>query len=114
MKVLETTQMNHLDIALLQQCKAAISEVVSGAEVILYGSRARNEAQEYSDYDLLVLVDESVSMGLKEKILDQVYPVQLETEQMISFIVYNKEQWHSPLYCAMPLHKNIDREGIIL
>ena len=91
-----------------------IAEVIRDAEVILYGSRARGEAQKYSDYDLLVLVDEPVNIDLKEKILDQVYPVQLETGRMISFIVYNKQQWRSPLYRAMPLHKNIDREGIVL
>ncbi len=106
--------MNHVDTALLRRCKAVIAEAICDAEVILYGSRARGEAEEYSDYDLLILVDEPVNIELKEKILDQVYPVQLETGQMISFIVYNKQQWQSPLYCAMPLHKNIDREGVIL
>ena len=106
--------MNRVDSAFLRRCKAVIAEVIRDAEVILYGSRARGEAQKYSDYDLLVLVDEPVNIDLKEKILDQVYPVQLETGRMISFIVYNKQQWRSPLYRAMPLHKNIDREGIVL
>ena len=114
MKSIEQTNINHSDSDLLRRCKAAITKVVGNADVILYGSHARGEAQAYSDYDLLILVDEPVNILLKEKILDQVYPVQLETERMISFIVYNKQQWQSPLYRVMPLHKNIDREGIVL
>ena len=114
MKTLEQAKTNCVDNDLLHRCKTVITEVVNDAQVILYGSRARGEAQIHSDYDLLILVDEPVNILLKEKILDQVYPVQLETGQMISFIVYNKQQWQSPLYRIMPLHKNIDREGIVL
>lgn len=35
-------------------------EIVPGSEIILFGSRARNEATESSDYDLLIILNNSV------------------------------------------------------
>ena len=102
------------DVELLRRCKEAIREVVPDSDVILYGSRARGDAGEHSDYDVLIIVNGPVSMRLKEKILSKVYPLELETGAMLTLTSYSKERWDSPLYRAMPFHKNVDREGVLL
>lgn len=45
------------DVELLQRCKRAVRQVVPDADVILYGSRARGDADEYSDYDILIIAN---------------------------------------------------------
>jgi predicted nucleotidyltransferase len=100
------------DKSVLNMCKTAVKKVVPDADIVLFGSRARGDAQEYSDYDILILVDEKSDLKLNERILDQIYPIELETEAMISFVVQNRSVWNSPLSQAMPFHKNIDKEGI--
>ena len=102
------------DIELLQRCKTANRQVVPNADVILYGSRARGGADKYSDYDILIIVDGPVDMALKKKIHDNVFPLELETCEVLTLIIYSKQQWDSPLYRAMPFHKNIEREGVLL
>lgn len=102
------------DVELLQRCKRAIRQVVPDADVILYGSRARGDADQYSDYDILIIVNGQVNMALEKKIHENVYPLELETCEVLTLITYSKLQWDSPLYRAMPFHKNIDREGILL
>jgi predicted nucleotidyltransferase len=102
------------DIKLLKRCKKAIRQVVADADVILYGSRARGDANEYSDYDILVLIDGPVSISLKERFVDQTLPLELETGAVLTLMTYNRQQWDTPLYRAMPFHKNVDREGILL
>jgi predicted nucleotidyltransferase len=99
---------------LLKDCKVAIQRVVPDAEVILFGSRARGQETLYSDYDLLVLVDSPADIKIKEDLVSEIYPLELKTEQMISLVVYNKQQWNSPPYKTMPLHLNIDQEGIVI
>lgn len=102
------------DVELLRRCKKAIRQVVEDSDVILYGSRARGDAGEHSDYDILIIVNGPVNMRLKEKILSNVYPLELDTGAVLTLMTYNKEQWDSSLYRAMPFHKNVDREGILL
>ena len=112
MKTIDTLQPDIVDVDLLKQCKKAILSVVPDSEVVLYGSRARADAREFSDYDILVVVNGEVDMALEEKILDNVYPLQLESGEMFSLMIYSKSQWDSPLYRAMPLHKQVDCDGV--
>ena len=102
------------DVELVKRCREAIRQAVPDADVILYGSRARGDAHEYSDYDILIIVDGPVDMAVEKRIRDNVYPLELETCEVLTLIVYSKKEWDSPLYRAMPLHKNIDREGVLL
>ena len=114
MKTLDLWTSKTADTELLRRCKEAITDVVPDATVILYGSRARGDAGEYSDYDILIIVNRPVDMSLEKKILDSIFPLELETGAVLTYIVHNKARCDSPLYQAMPLHKNVDREGVIL
>lgn len=107
-------QGGNIDKALLAGCRQAIRRVVPDADIILYGSRARGDAQEYSDYDLLVLVDQPVNMALKDRILSSIYPLELETGAMLTLITYNRRQWESLPYRETPFHENVDRDGVAL
>jgi predicted nucleotidyltransferase len=100
------------DRQLLAECKAAIREVVPEAGLILYGSRARGDAQEDSDYDLLVLVDREVDMDLERAIVDRLVPLEVQTGKVLTVLIYSRSQWDSALYRAMPFHKNVTREGV--
>ena len=111
MKVLQQN-LPGADIELLKRCKAAIKGIVPDAEIILYGSRARGQAHPDSDYDLLVLTDEEADLDMEEEIRSAIFDLQLEYDVLLSVFAYNREQWSSPLYRAMPFHNNIDREGI--
>ncbi len=102
------------DKALLDRCRQAIRRAVPDADIILYGSRARGEAREYSDYDILVLVDQPVNIALKDRILSCVYPLELETGAMLTLVTYNRRQWESLPYREMPFHKNVERDGVIV
>ena len=84
------------------------------AEIILYGSRARGTASEDSDYDLIVLVDTPDSADMTDRIRSSVYPIELDTGAMLTVLVYSKAEWKSPVFEAMPFHKNVERDGVLL
>ncbi|MGE0019878.1 MAG: nucleotidyltransferase domain-containing protein [Draconibacterium sp.] len=79
-------------------------------KVILFGSRARNDANESSDWDFLILTQYPVSRNLKNQINDELFEAELETDEVLTAIIANKNQWES--YYNTPLFKNILKEGI--
>ena len=105
---------NAADRQLLAECKAAIREVAPEASVILYGSRARGDAHEDSDYDLLVLVDREVDMDLERAVVDRLVPLEGQTGRVLTVLIYSRSQWDSAQYHAMPFHKNVTREGVAI
>ena len=115
MRVLrESTTPSEEERNLLIKCRDTIKDIDPSAEVILYGSRARGDAEPESDYDLLILTDIDVTLGREDFICRKLYPIELETGKVITTFVYNRRQWDTPLYRAMPFHKNIERDGVII
>lgn len=99
---------------LLAICATAIRQIVPSAEIILYGSVARGEETIESDVDLLVLVPNEVTYKLERAIRDQIYEIELESDQIISVMVRQNSRWHSRPLNFTPLYRAIAREGISL
>lgn len=97
---------------LLNRCKQIVLEILPDAEIILYGSRARGDAAEDSDFDLLILVNEPVHWRTERVLGDGLYNLELETGKLLSLQLITREKWNSPVFQAMPFRQNVEREGI--
>ncbi len=95
-----------------EKVKEAVLNLEPSAEVILYGSRARNDYRENSDRDFLILVDGNVDTARTDRIRHALFEIELDTDQIISSIVRSRQDWNSPRYSVVPLRKNVEREGI--
>ena len=72
------------------------------------------DAVEQSDWDFLILVDGNVDVQRTDKIRHYLYELGWEFEEVISSIIRNKQEWNSTPFKSMPIHKEIDLEGIRL
>jgi len=80
----------------------------------LFGSRARGDFREDSDWDILILVDDKkITNALEDKFRDDLYDIELESGQVISTFIYPKDYWSSNLIFS-PLYKNVNQERIRL
>jgi uncharacterized protein len=94
--------------------KNSILQIEPNADVILYGSRAREDNSEESDWDFLICVDGEVDPQRVDKIRRRIYDVEWETGQVLCSIVRAKSDWNSEQYKAMPFYKNVAKEGIFI
>jgi uncharacterized protein len=99
---------------LLQRVKQAVHDAEPGAEIILYGSRARQEAGSESDWDFLVLVDGPMSEARADSIRHRLYEIEWESGEVLCAVVRSRQEWQSPRYRAMPFRQNVEREGVTL
>lgn len=91
----------------------AATGIPKGAQVILFGSRARGDAHEGSDWDVLVLLNKE-RLGKEDHDLYS-YPfweLGWKIDAMIHPAVYTQQDWKTK---ADPVFRNnVEREGIVL
>ena len=88
------------------------NEKYPDSEIFLYGSRARGEAKNISDWDLLVLLNSpNIPFNMETKLMDDFYELELETGSIISPLIYSKTDWHKN-HAITPLYENIQKEGV--
>jgi len=97
---------------LLESVLGAVHELEPDAEVILYGSRARGDADPDSDWDFLILVDGPVDEERKTKIRHRLYEIEWQEDEVINPIVDSREEWNSPRCQITPFCENVHQDGI--
>jgi predicted nucleotidyltransferase len=96
----------------LDRIIGVVNRTAPDAELYLYGSRARQNAEKFSDWDLLILLNaKKVSFGFETKFMDEFYDLEVETGEIISPLIYTKSDWDEN-HSITPLFENIQREGI--
>jgi predicted nucleotidyltransferase len=78
--------------------------------VLLYGSMARNQSETTSDIDLLVLLKQPFDYFSELRtIVEILYPIQLESDQLISAKPAPAEEFDQG---RIQLYRNAKREGV--
>lgn len=84
-----------------------------GSRIILFGSQARGDAHNGSDWDVLILLDKD---RISPKDYDDYgYPLRelgWEFGENINTIIYTKQNWQKNI--ASPFYYNVEHEGITL
>ena len=94
----------------LNRIKDSVKQFDQNAEVILFGSRARKDNTSSSDWDFLILLNKKANEKIKDQIRDELFEIELESEQVISTIIHSKTSWTD--LSITPLYDNIKKEGI--
>jgi predicted nucleotidyltransferase len=103
--------MEQRDYEIARKLKEKLSEILPLVDFRIFGSRARGDADEYSDMDIFIEI-ESVNKVLKDIISDLIWEVGFEYFTVISPLVFTKEEIENSPLKASPIVKNILTEGI--
>ena len=102
------------DNTILNKVKNLIRASFPDSTIILYGSQAREDARQDSDYDLLVLLNkDEISREDEIAIKYPLYDIEFDTGNIISPIVLSKKKWESQHFIT-PFYQNVKKEGIVL
>ncbi|MBU4503000.1 MAG: nucleotidyltransferase domain-containing protein [Nanoarchaeota archaeon] len=114
MKNIEQLKLKDNERVALQELKRRLLERFKKAEIILYGSKARGDYDRESDIDLLILIDEEINTALEDEIISLAYDIELLYDVVFGLLIESKRDWNSEIFRAMPIHWNVNREGVLI
>jgi predicted nucleotidyltransferase len=103
--------MKEKDRRIAQELKKRLSEVVEVLDFKVFGSRARGDADEYSDLDVFLEV-ESLDNTLKEKISAIVWEVGFNNYTVISPLIFTRDELENSPLRASSIVEAIAEEGV--
>jgi predicted nucleotidyltransferase len=98
--------------SIIKKCKETLKKYYGNRlkSVILYGSTARGQSTPASDIDLLVLLSPPLDYFAElRRLVDMLYPIQLESKQLISAKPVSVDDFELG---SISLYRNAKREGI--
>jgi len=104
------TNENHI----INLIRSKIYQKNPNAEVVLFGSHARGDAHNDSDWDILILLNSmTVDRKTEKEYREELFEIEIEIGQPISTFVFSKNDWES-IHSITPLYQNIKQDGISL
>jgi len=80
-------------------------------DIVLFGSHARGDSSEYSDYDVLIVLEKDYSGRDENKILDLCYDINLKYNILLDVHLLSKNEMTSPRG-KQPIFINALKSGI--
>ena len=114
MKKLSKLELSEKDLNAIYKLKKKLLDRFPRTRMILYGSKVRGNGEEFSDIDILILLDGEIDTELEKQILDIAYDIELELDVVFGIMIESKDFWDSSLAKIMPLHRNIEKEGVLI
>lgn len=98
---------------ILMDLKARLQEQYPTAinNVVLFGSQANNNASEFSDYDVLILLNNDYTRQDEDKILDICYELDLKYDILIDVHLLSIKELNS-IRGKQPIFTNAIKNGI--
>jgi uncharacterized protein len=98
---------------ILQKVKQTLKTTAPDARILLYGSRARGDAQRDSDWDILVILNkQKIESSDYDLISYPIYELGWQEDVMFSVKLFTQAEWTKRSFT--PFYKNVEKEGIVL
>ena len=103
--------MSHSDI-LYQIQQLGRQLLPEDAHLLLYGSRARGDYHDGSDWDLLILLNRPQEASDFQNIAYPIMELGFDLGEYYSVQTYSQQEWNSMSF--LPYYKNVEQDKIVL
>ena len=103
--------MNDKDRKIAEQLKERLAKATRLVDFKIFGSRARGDADEYSDLDVFIEV-ETLDAALRNTISEIVWEVGYQNYMVISPLVFTRDELENSPLRISPIVKSIAEQGV--
>jgi len=104
--------MNTIEKQILESFKSSLLKRLSVHKIILFGSRARGDAEPYSDMDVLVVLDQKLSEHDSAYVSDCAWEAGFDEGIVVVPVVYSRDEWEESPERSSLLAIAVKREGV--
>ena len=98
----------------LRAARERLSAEFNVDRIVLFGSIVRGTADEESDVDLLIVLRETPDHPVRNRISSIILDINLEHDTNLSGLVVDQKAWDEGLVSVLPIHEDVEEEGIPL
>ena len=98
----------------IEEATRTLKERFPVRDVILFGSKVRGESSKDSDIDLLLLTTQPIHWKERHAIVDALFEVEMRYDVVINIVVNTVRDWHEGMCTVLPIHEEINREGVTI
>ena len=113
MKTLDQIRLAPHERAAIEAAAAILRDKLPVAQIILFGSKARGDAHDDSDIDLLSLTTRPLTWDEQKQVVPLLSPVQLEYDVLFGTIEIPEDEWYHGIYQVLPLRTEVERDGVV-
>ena len=95
---------------ILKKIASIIAPIDKDIKIWLYGSQARGDAKQVSDWDILIITQQKLDYKRKWKLSDPIYDLGINLGVSFSIFIYSTLEWEK--FKADSFYKNVEKEKI--
>jgi predicted nucleotidyltransferase len=100
------------ELAAVSELKKALTRDFGLVKLVLYGSKARGDADAKSDIDLIVVLARHPDWQTKREVYYRCYQIGLEHDVILQPVIFAESDYDSPRFRVTPLLRNVAAEGV--
>jgi predicted nucleotidyltransferase len=98
----------------IEQAASELRKRLPIEELRLFGSKARGTDEAESDIDLLVLTSRPLSWRERGEMTDTLFNLELVHDVLFNVLALPAREWTEGPYIVLPIHDEIDRDGVLV
>ncbi len=104
--------MNASEQQVLQRLKHMLQPRVKVHQIILFGSRARGDADAESDMDVLVVVDHPINREVRKAVSECTWQAGFDAGIVVTAILFTRDEWENGPEYYSPLAEAVRADGV--
>jgi predicted nucleotidyltransferase len=106
--------MKTIERQILETFKSSLLKRLAVHKIILFGSRARGDAEPYSDMDVLVVLDQKLAEHDSAYISDCAWESGFDKGIVVVPVVYSRDEWEKSPERYSLLAIAVEKEGVTI
>ena len=114
MKSFENTSLMKNESDAIKAAVRMLKSKFSVKRVILFGSKARGDHDEYSDIDLLVVASRLLHWKEEKAIVEALFDIGMKYDVIFSPLFTFSDEWEEGIFMEFPVYREISQDGAVV